>query len=235
MIPEKLQQLVDGELSAIEVRECLQHVDEDSTQWRSIACAFVEDQMFRKQFGEYVDQPDSITSTQSVPMAETRSRSSRSVLSSLVLAASVLLVGMVGYLIGSKGGLNLSAGPATNSNQIAQRPDPVIEKPVQEKPAQEILQPEYRVELLSAAGESLGSEVDLYEYGDLNRLVGNDVSEPLTVERMLPPSGVSADLRQRMARSGYEVNETTNYMSGHLDDGRAFVVPVRSIRFDRGH
>ena len=222
--PDRLQRLVDGELTVEEVREGLQSLENGSPQWRSIACAFVEDQMFRKELGDYVAQSDPIASNQP-QRAAMSPRVSRSILSSLAIAAGVLLMGSLGYLVGSKGAVNQMAH---NEERIAEKPTEEVAHPVD-------LRPEYRMQLLTVDGESLGSEVDLYEYEDLNRLVGNELSEPLTVEKMLPPSGLSADFRQRLSRSGYDVNESTNYMSGRLDDGRAFLVPVRSIRFDRGH
>ena len=48
--PEKLQHLVDGELSATETRELLRSIDCQSDDWRDIACAMIENQLFQKQF-----------------------------------------------------------------------------------------------------------------------------------------------------------------------------------------
>ena len=160
--PDRLQRLVDGELTVEEVREGLQSLENGSPQWRSIACAFVEDQMFRKELGDYVAQSDPIASNQP-QRAATSPRVSRSILSSLAIAAGVLLMGSLGYLIGSKGAVN----------QMAHNEERIAEKPTEEVALPADLRPEYRMQLLTVDGESLGSEVDLYEYEDLNRLVGN--------------------------------------------------------------
>ncbi len=230
--PEQLQRLIDGELSIDEVREMLAGVDEQSDHWRTIACAFVEDQLFAKQF-ESMTAIDGPKPTKPVkPSSSETGNNSRSsaLLGQLAIAASLAVAGLVGYLVGSDGPTSGTERVGTNTIAASDRSvtDPAV-TPVD-------LQPEYRMELLTPDGEAIDGEVDLYRYNDLNRLVGNTNSKRrMTLDDVLPDSGFSPEVRQRLTRSGYEINESTNYMSGRLQDGRQFVVPVRSIRFDQGH
>lgn len=232
--PEKLQRLIDGELSVDEVRELLHGVDEDSGQWRMIACAFVEDQLFRKQFetmtAEVTSKPAKPVKSDST-VVRNRGENSATLIRQLAIAASLAVAGLVGYLIGTDTSTLLpDESGATNmiANDDRSVADPSL-TPVN-------LEPEYRMELLTPDGEAINGEVDLYRYNDLHRLVGNRGSKrAMTLSDILPESDLSPEMRRRLSRSGYEINESTNYMSGRLQDGRQFVVPVRSIRFDQGH
>jgi len=139
----------------------------------------------------------------------------------------------MGFMIGSDGPMATVDDPTPTNNLIADNDSAGSSErlltPVD-------LQPEYRMELLTPDGESIDGEVDLYRYNDLNQLVRRDGDDrKVTLSDFMPPSGFSAEARQRLSQSGYEINESTNYMSGRLQDGRQFVVPVRSIRFDQGH
>ena len=44
----QVQRLVDGELSADEIRTLFETADQNPEQWRGIACAFAEDQLFAR-------------------------------------------------------------------------------------------------------------------------------------------------------------------------------------------
>lgn len=233
--PDELQRLIDGELPANEVRSLLEKAEQDPSQWRTIGCAFVEDQLFQKQFESLTKdidpkmlEPVKTTPTKSVPKEITRS-GSFGLVQKLAIAASFAVAGLVGYLMGSDGRLQTSDQTA-NSTMIAS--DDSANRTL--TPVD--LQPEYRMELLTSDGEAIDGEVDLYRYNDLHRLVGNNSSDrSVTLKDVLPPSGFTPEARKRLSRSGYDVNESTDYMSGRLQDGRQFVVPVRSIRFDQGH
>jgi len=236
--PIELQRLIDGELSSIEVRELVEKADRNPALWRSIGCAFTEDQMFRQQFESLTDETEQSKPAMPVQhLATTNQKPPKSLRSTplvwqLTTAACFALAGLVGYLIGSEGSSPTSDIPS--SNMIANNSNSDAGNTSALTPVD--LKPEYRMELLTPDGESVDGEVDLYRYNDLHRLVGNDGSDRrVKLKDVLPSSGFSPEARQRLSQSGYDINETTNYMSGRLQDGRKFVVPVRSIRFDQGH
>ena len=152
-----------------------------------------------------------------------------SLVKQLAIAASLAVAGLVGFMVGSDG--PTFDGPTSTNNMIADN-DSAGTPGVTSVD----LEPEYRMELLTPDGEAVDGEVDLYRYNDLHQLVHRDnVDGKVSLSDLLPPSEFSEEARQRLSQSGYEINESTNYMSGRLQDGRQFVVPVRSIRFDQAH
>ena len=226
--PEQLQRLIDNELSAVEIRELYSTARQHPSQWQTIACAFAEDQLFSREFETLAEPIDPKPVKPIVSKTEKASPNSMSLVNKLAIAASLTVAGLMGYMIGSDGPMP-DESPRTNmiASNDSTSPSPVTSVD---------LQPEYRMELLTPDGEAVGGEVDLYRFDDLHRLVSDGNGDrKVTLNDILPPSGFSQEDRHRLNRSGYEINESTNFVSGRLQDGRQFVVPVRSIRFDQGH
>lgn len=234
MNPTQLQRLIDGELSTDEIRLLFKSADQHPSQWRQIACAFTEDKLFAKQFESMTEQIASKPTKPSRSVANETKSSTQTMptVMRFAIAASVAVAGLIGYMVGSDGPMEsmVVPNPSMETNIIASNDaDAPAVTPVD-------LQPEYRMELLTPDGDAM-NEVDLYRYDDLHRLVenrGDRSNNRVTLSDLLPPSGLTQEARQRMSQSGYDVNESTNFISGRLQDGRQFVVPVRSIRFDQG-
>ncbi len=233
--PAGLEKLIDGEMSAAEVRDLFETAEQHPSQWRTIACAFAEDTLFRRQFESLADDvaQQKAKPAKAKPAASTTNKTTSQpmpLVRQLAIAASVAVAGLVGFMVGSDGPMTAPVHPIeTNivANNDANAPTVT---PVD-------LQPEYRMELLTPDGEAM-NEVDLYRYDDLHRLVENrngGSNDRVMLSDVLPASGFTQEVRQRLNQSGYDVNESTNFISGRLQDGRQFVVPVRSIRFDQGH
>jgi len=238
---QQLQRLVDGELSTDEIRTMLTVADLNPEHWRDIACAFTEDQIFAKQFESltaHIDpKPVAPAKPTNAIVRETKPASqSMPLVKRWAIAASLAVAGIVGYMVGSDGPMATPEG-LVSTDMIAKNnsdSEPQIARTAPSTPVD--LQPEYSIELLTPDGESVDGEVDLYQYNDLYQFVESGGEDrKVTLSDFMPASGFTAEARQRLSQSGYEINESTNYMSGRLQDGRQFVVPVRSIRFDQGH
>lgn len=242
-----LQRLVDGELDRASMKAFLANTECDSHKWRSIACAFVEEQLFEKQFVQTVDdrvaesvRRPTVSSDKANPKPLSRNapitHSSSPLMRQLAFVASVAVAGLIGFLIAGGNEFSSSTnGPGASGSDIAGNQ---LSKPDVGRITPANLEPEYQLELLSPDGESIDSEVDLYRYDDLRQLVSDDESEPAgreVLENVMPKSDFSEEDRLRMSRSGFVVIESTDYVSGRLQDGRQFVVPVRSVRIDRGY
>lgn len=246
-----LQRLVDGELDMPDIEAILAAAENDSRQWRSIACAFVEDQLFAKQFANLAGECDVavvkpieqplVKATLKPATVETHNAySNSSLLRQLTFVASIAVAGLIGFLIAGDNGFGFGFSKPSNFSNVNSPDIASTELPQPDTgnltPAN--LEPEFQLELLTPDGESIDGEVDLYRYGDLRQLVDVDESQPAgrkVFENVMPKSQLSDRDRLRMSRSGYAINESTDYVSGRLQDGRQFVVPVRSVRFDRGH
>ena len=228
---DQLQRLIDGELPEAQICAMFEIAAQNPSHWRTIACAFTEDKLFSREFESMTDDLDSKPAKHTHAASRGQSASGALLLMrQLAIAASVAVAGLIGYLVGTDGSVGETNAPTNITNLVASNEATETD---QVNPA--TLEPEYRMELLTPDGETL-NEVDLYRYDDLHQLVshGND-NRRVTLRDILPDSGVSPEVRRRFSQSGFDINESTNFMSGRLQDGRQFVVPVRSIRFDQGH
>ena len=85
--------------------------------------------------------------------------------------------------------------------------------------------PDYHLELQDANGNPyFGSEVPLYSAANAQR----------AGIRLDQPSQIPSEFVDRVNRNGYGIRQNLNYISGRLNDGRQFVVPVRTINLSPG-
>ena len=229
----ELQKLIDGELDLPATKQLLELAETNSGQWRQIATAFVEDRIWQRSFQqlEHDSKPLNLNPPQPETAAKAtpdRTSTAKGFPSWLALAAGLLLAAGVGFFAGS--GISpeaRTAGPANglvaNSNQLAPVTDRVLPK-TDEMLAE--LTPEYELELTDAMGVGKSS-VPIYSARRLNQL-------PLAQRNAFVATGPSEQEIQQLRRSGYQLQQNVDYLSGRLKDGRTFVVPVQTINLSSG-
>ncbi len=240
-----VQRLIDGELDPATVRSLLQHAEDNPADWKQIAMAFVEDQQFRQSFVDFDLAQESPETSECAaatitPGHSAASASSPWLLHALSIAAVIAVAVTIGFILTEKTPI---ASPPETVHRANAETDPIgagtpsiaATDPVSHPEltlAQ--LKPEYQMELPSGSG---GGVVDLYRFNDLQRLLAgkDNPTGGFSIEQVLPNSAFSQQDRDRLLRSGYSVEEQTRFVSGRLEDGRPFVVPLRSIRLNASH
>ena len=246
--PLQLQRLVDGELDDKQVQRILIDAKAEPDHWRDIAVGFVESQTWSRAFmdegAENVDPvfasinsagsmkpADSIESVSSKPTDSHHSSS----FSWLVMAASLLAAATIGYMVNQIQNRNLPTVPiADNDNQAITEPliaDNSVNNvqpkmtPADYRPADYHLEvPEEHLGDLVSAGPV--PPVPLYTVNNAEQL--NQFSQQRT------PPALPPEVLEQLSGSGYQMEQAVSFISGRLDDGRSFVVPVRTIEFVPG-
>jgi hypothetical protein len=275
--PLDLQRLVDGECDDAEIRSLLTDAESNPENWRAMASAFVEDQVWQKQFRSDgtpsvkgktpTDSGPSHSNTQRPAMDNSiaateisqkvstkddqttdhqndyvddnlshrmnarpgsRRRSSSNLYNWLAVAAGLAIAGMVGYIAGSDRPAIPDFVPVASvpqasplgaaENSIAAVPTPSPEM----TPAYHLQLPEGEANQAGLAGE-----VPLFLIQSREELA--QFKQPKWQHIQMPPH-----LLKQLKVKGFQMNQNVDFVSGKHSDGRAFVVPVRTINFTPG-
>ncbi len=250
--PLLLQRLVDGELDSPQIQQILTEATAAPEQWQEIAVGFVENQAWGRAFesveseistrhaapapvaaDERVSDKDTIRKSKMAPNSIQR----RSMPSWLILAASLLAAATIGYMANQIQNRNLPSSKL--AKETLEPTEPLLAKVhpdsqtgiPQMTPA--MLEPDYHLEVpqdneylrdVMAAGPV--APVPLYRIGNAEQLK--------QFNQQRSPAKLPPEILQDLAGSGYQMQQDLNFISGRLDDGRSFVVPVRTIRFVPG-
>lgn len=268
--PLQLQRLVDGELNDSEIQSVLGDADSIPHQWRDIAIGYIENQLWCKAFhsGEAADS-NSLNSAKSAISAvitseqagasdtdrsptpasalEKHLRSSASAgrpfgFSWLIMAASLLVAGTIGYMANQIANRTIPPTVADNVQPPSvddSLPGPMIAQnsPSTNVPQPEItpisLKPDYHLEvpadsepLRDMVSGGAPTSVPLFRIGNRDQL--KQLNEKCNSD------GLPLEVLRRLANSGYRMEQHIEFISGQLDDGQSFIVPVRTIRFVPG-
>jgi hypothetical protein len=224
MDPIQIQRLVDGELSFEETQVVLQSAQASPELWETIAAAFVENQVWQKEFS--VD-PAALAEGKGLSKRADGERLSGSVVSEsvrwLALAASLMLAVSLGFLVGD---------PVDQSNQIG---SPDVAQTNVDDTTRVVGSSDVEMEDLNQQPVVYRMQV---QDPNGNRFVDSDV--PLypvrssEFEKYIDNSAFTNNVRREAARSGFGLQHNVRYLSGQMKDGRRFVIPVRKYQFYQG-
>ena len=244
----QIQRLVDGECDEAELRSMLIETEKQPDGWKKIATAFVEDKFWQTQFQQF---GTSCSGSQAAPLSPGEERLPSTVRTQtssetsfnrfyprsirwLTLAASLMLAGMFGYLLGTSPletatEMGLAAGHhETTPEPVAELASSTAQTP---KITPAILKPDYHLQLPESTEDANGvafeSEIPLYYVQSPEQL--NQIEEPEHDRFQLAPEQLV-----QLADRGIQMRQDLNFISGNLKDGRSFMIPVRTINFSPG-
>ena len=250
MEPLEIQRLVDGELPPSELSLLLKRIDLAPENWRKVALALLEEQVFSKEI-RHANLPQHLQATAATtPVKALDARDQTSLLTSFrnsgwkrfvlpaTLAASVLLaIGITAV----QPLLKDSRDELRSANAIAQyKGFPLIDDPVFIEPT----------DLNSTGGENdwgnpvgelrLASDDASFHSGDHSTTVEGQ-ARSRAMNNRIPVYEVRADQAQRwmddearrmdswreqLRQRGYKLDSKPNRIEKTLPDGRALIVPV---------
>ena len=224
--PLQLQRLVDGELDLEETRQLLQLAVREPASWREIATTFVENRIWQSEF---VDRSETEPENPAKHVGDLKLKSTSSVSVPRSwwpsLAASMALALSVGFLIGQHDHDSSDEVALADTDQIADSTgtDPApfaLTQADQQSNGLDLNPAVYHMQLQDQNGNQyLDSEIPLYAAKQNDDL------------RLLQHSKIPDSIREQASDSGYQVQQGIRYVSGQLDDGRQFVIPIRNYRF----
>ncbi len=232
--PIYLQRLIDGELDRDETRKMLEMAEAQPALWREMAGAFVESQLWETGFRK-LELGIAPETRKTSSLAPKRFLPPVNRIRWLVMAAGLMVALTAGMLIGRfYDSANFIAGPqvtdSANDGLVADNKSAADEAPALAKnadPARTLVnyRPDYQLELEDANGNPVfDTEVPLYELATAKQ-AGYQIDR----QPSLP-----SKLVENVGKRGYWLDQNVNYVSGRLNDGRMFVVPVRTINLVRG-
>ena len=247
-----LQRLVDRELSHEQVRQLLAEVEfgDDATNWKKIALAFTENQMFERAFHQVESAPatgeiraicESSNVVDLPKLSNIEETTRKNSWWSTALAVSLLLAMTAVYQLSK-------TSPQVDSDLLILSP-PTVDRPVAVVESEPIksfdrmtlasYEPDHQLRAEDVDSASIGkhnSSIPLYDVGRLNpeqlaNLRGDDRAAREAMFTQVLPKSFSPKVVQQLQQSGGMVDQSLEFISGRLDDGRSYVIPYRTIRF----
>ena len=218
--PLTLQRLIDGELEASAMQNLLRDANGNPDMWKEIATAFVEDRVWQNSFvnGSQSTEEDPLIG---IPISGSLENVAREGASNhnnqwkwlFSMAAAVLVATGIGFMIGNQQTDNRI--PDVGIANVAPADVPATGN----KFTTVSHEPDYRMQL----DNDLNREIPLYNAYRAKEL-------GLSLE----PASIPESLQKFARKSGYGLDENVRYISGQMDNGQRFVVPVRRIQFIPG-
>lgn len=250
----QLQRLVDGELDQEQTRQLLHEAQASPEHWKQIAVGFVESQSFERAFESGFPDEASFRLGSSVVSSESLGEQSHTLAVNdgmvvgkdtssanarrnpnpkWVMAASLLAAAAIGYMTSQIQSRTIPSNNVVES--VPKKPDlpgNEIAKNSKSKPTPKItpasLSPDYHLELPDEnfqGFEDIGtnSRVPIYRVDN----------EKQFLELQASRNGIPAipeDVLIHISQSGFQMEQKIEIISGEVQGGESFVVPIRTIR-----
>ncbi len=257
-----LQKLVDGELENDKIRSLLRDADQaggvgNQTHWKQMAVAFAENQLIQRSFGNFNSamdsSPTSANNADSLNASPTRQKetafSENRVLWNFVLAASLMIGAALLYQnfpsteetltppnvakTTTSNASDTDVIPGDNQKQLL----PFNQRTLVALTPDHQLNPD---QLPSAFGRKGQQQVPLYDAKrfdrrQLDQLRSNDsTAKRAWFDQVIPTGSFNDQMVAEYEKAGLLVDQDIEFLSGRLDDGRAYMIPYRSVRFTSG-
>lgn len=209
-----LQRLVDGELSDEDRSGVLASLDARPQLWRTVALAFVEDQLWSGALRRHAARDE----RPSEPARATRTgpASRRAWGAMVAVAASLLAMLGLGYQVGRHQELRpriAQSGGDLRHGQLA------ADQTVDASMAPAAPAAPCRVQLVYRGGEQEQSlELPVYDASELPGAFWQG-----------PDAASVEDLNRELADQGYRVDWNIEYLSRNLDGGKCLLVPLQTV------
>lgn len=220
---QRLDRLVDGELSEAERRELLQACEHQPDGWRRCALAFLEAQEWRGALGSLARPevpPPAATETRAQSAA--KSAASRWPLTRfgtlLAMAACFLIAAAITLELKDRFG---DTGALPGNGMIAQT-EQKLPKPIETPEARPEANGPWQMVTLSVPEDATGAAANI-------RLPCREGDKRDVDWLQNLPTSLAPDVRQALERSGYQVRQVRQLVPVPLGDGRRLVVPVDQV------
>jgi hypothetical protein len=245
--PIQLQRLIDGECRPADVRAILLAAKTDPACWEQISLALLEDRTWQCKLqtpadSAVLDQPSmatfSQTESQDTKVASSNLSPSHraapfystlystSLLNWVAMAASLIVVAFLGYSIGQQNKNTPAADPQLSVARVHDDNPGLGGDIASPQTTLASLKPDYRMQLPAVDPQTYGY---LQPSGDVPMYVVRSMDQWRQLDQPQQFEFSPEELAELNLR-GIGLQKDFNVISGKFDDGRVFVVPIRSIR-----
>lgn len=225
------QRCVDGELSAVQLREYVNSLSDHTESWRQLALAFVEQQLVSQSVRDWSQTLDEVSSSSEESTTATAAQSANGTRRIRMLPAVSLLaclgwigVGLLGWELSRQAVRRDDGSSASLSSAVQANPENQPEQitPISHSAGRAQADADPVMQLIVSADE-LGTEVEIPVFDPPSTSEWIESGRPVVQEH----------LKSALYESGYSITQHRSYITLQLDDGRQIAVPRDTLHFAR--
>lgn len=212
---DRLELLVEGELSDEQRRDVLVECEQDPLRWKALAVAFLEQQKIRDGM-KLVHQDVAIHETMVEPTRSFRSVPWRS---TIALAACVMIAFTVGFRSGQP-----ASSDTTVANNVSETDGLVVR-------AESFEQNNQSIEQIDPKDDGIVGYVQWQGNGGRVRLSPVFVGQVDDQWLKDHPPQIDRKVQQVMSRAGWQVEPARKFVSVNLTSGDQFTIPMDDVEY----